>query len=94
MSSGLVICNNCRREVHQDGDPNQAYGWRHCNDKTPACGFADGAALGSNFIRYPTSTSEIVGPYCGRDVDPSEREEQGGTRAERRRRGWKGGNKP
>jgi hypothetical protein len=37
MSSGLVICSKCRRELHQDGIPSQEHGWRHCEDKTPRC---------------------------------------------------------
>lgn len=56
MSCGLVICSECRREVHQDG-PDQT--WRHCQDKTPRC---DGAVS-----RYPSSRAEIVGPFCGAD---------------------------
>jgi hypothetical protein len=60
MSSGLMICSRCRREVHQDGPKNIANGWRHCVDRTPRC-FA-----GSS--EYPASRAEIVGPFCGADT--------------------------
>ena len=67
MSTGIVICSVCSREVHQDGprewhgksDPNGTATWRHCEDKTPVC---SGAA-----IAYPESTAQIVGRWCGCD---------------------------
>jgi hypothetical protein len=67
MSSGLVICSVCRREVHQDGptpaptppDRYPSTGWTHCEDGTPRC---DGATS-----TYPTSRAEIVGRFCACD---------------------------
>lgn len=64
MSTGLVICSACRREVHQDGGrpaPDQPAGWRHCEDQSPRC---EGATS-----RYPENAGEIVGLYCGADDD-------------------------
>jgi hypothetical protein len=62
MSSGLVICSVCRREVHQDGNaltPGGTWTWRHCEDKSPRC---DGAS----FV-YPSKRSDIVGSFCEMD---------------------------
>lgn len=70
MSYGLVICGACKREVHQDGPSelvphtfgngsSEVTTWRHCEDKTPRCAGASS--------KYPESTVEIVGPFCGRD---------------------------
>lgn len=61
MSTGLVICSVCKREVHQDapfkqGEPR---GWRHCEDKTPRCAGATSD--------YPLSAAEIRGRWCGSD---------------------------
>ena len=56
MSTGIVICSECKREVHQDGE-NQT--WRHCGDKTPRCEGAKSV--------YPKSRDEIEGKYCGVD---------------------------
>lgn len=56
MSTGIVVCSLCRREVHQDG-PHHT--WTHCDDKSPRCV----GAVSS----YPSDKSEIVGPYCGVD---------------------------
>lgn len=56
MSYGLVICSECKREVHQDG-PNNT--WRHCEDKTPRC-------LNAMSV-YPESTASIKGKFCGCD---------------------------
>ena len=56
MSSGLVICSICKREVHQEGAD---HGWIHCQDQTPRCTLADSI--------YPDDYSQIVGPYCGKD---------------------------
>jgi len=58
MSTGLVICSKCYREVHQDGENHS---WRHCEDKTSRC-------EGASSI-YPLSRSFIKGKYCGRDDD-------------------------
>lgn len=55
MSSGIVVCSVCNREVHQDG----LRAWRHCEDRTALC--SDGSGI------YPASTEAIVGRWCGRD---------------------------
>lgn len=67
MSTGLVVCSVCNREVHQDGPPKypdkpagfREPTWTHCEDKTPMCDEAKGV--------YPYNKNIIVGPYCGRD---------------------------
>ncbi len=59
MSTGLVICSVCRKEVHQDG-PKHA--WRHCSrfqGWTPIC---EGATA-----VYPKRRSDIVGMFCQAD---------------------------
>lgn len=56
MSYGLVVCDKCHREVHQDAVRQ----WYHCEDATPIC------LLGTAV--YPKSTAEIVGRYCGHDA--------------------------
>ena len=60
MSTGVVVCSLCRREIHQDGErdiPGQT-GWRHCDDKSPRC-------FGAK-ADYPLS-DEPLGKWCGRD---------------------------
>ncbi len=61
MSTGLVICSKCKREVHQDGPHllDEPSTWRHCEDKSQRC---EGAVSA-----YPTSKAEIVGEFCGID---------------------------
>lgn len=59
MSYGLVICSQCKHEVHQSGNRNLANGWQHCDDRSTIC--ESGLAV------YPKSKDEIVGPYCGID---------------------------
>lgn len=54
MSTGLVICSTCKREVHQG-----AGFWYHCEDRSPRCELASSV--------YPKSLDEIVGKYCGMD---------------------------
>lgn len=61
MSTGIVICSICKRELHQSGDRAIENGWMHCEDRTPRC--SDGSAV------FPESTAEIVGKWCGMD-DP------------------------
>ena len=34
MSTGLVVCSICHREVHQDGPEHS---WTHFNDQSPRC---------------------------------------------------------
>ncbi len=60
MSTGIVVCSKCRREVHQDGpkDKDGRYGWRHCEDKTPKC---EGAT-----VDY-AERGEPKGRFCGMD---------------------------
>lgn len=64
MSTGLVICDICHREVHQDGpvDANGRATWRHCNDKTPASDCVKAQ------VRYG-SREEVVGKACFADVE-------------------------
>jgi hypothetical protein len=69
MSSGVVVCSACRREVHQDGppawpSPGAALTWRHCEDKTPRCAGAHSA--------FPASPADIVGRWCGMDQTPGQ----------------------
>lgn len=59
MSTGLVICSVCNREVHQDGNKLFMNGWRHCEDGSVMC--ADGQAI------YPKNLSDIKGVWCGKD---------------------------
>jgi hypothetical protein len=61
MSYGLVICSQCKREVHQTGprDQHGKYGWQHCEDKTARCEAAESV--------YPAAKSDIRGQYCGHD---------------------------
>lgn len=59
MSTGLVICSMCNREVHQDG-PKLT--WRHCSrfhGWTPLC---DGAK-----VIFPQSRADITGLFCQAD---------------------------
>jgi hypothetical protein len=53
-SYGIMVCADCRREVHQ-----LPAGWIHCEDSTSIC-------EGSKPV-YPQSKEEIKGAYCGRD---------------------------
>lgn len=61
MSWGTVICEVCKRQVHQDGpkDSNGRTTWTHCEDKTARC-------PGATSI-FPASVDEIRGKYCGCD---------------------------
>jgi hypothetical protein len=74
MSTGLVICSACKREVHQRVGYRDANGveqvvyetavyprriWVHCEDRSLMC-------PGASAI-YPNSKDEIVGKYCGED---------------------------
>lgn len=59
MSTGMVICSRCQREVHQDGDHRVRKGWRHCEDGTPICDLASAA--------YPMSVEDVRGSYCCAD---------------------------
>lgn len=65
MSTGLVICSVCGKEVHQDGMRDAATGkteWRHCSrfhGWTPLC---DGAT-----VMYPHARIQIVGLFCQAD---------------------------
>lgn len=66
MSTGMVICSACKRELHQDGDKAIQNGWIHCPDKTAMC-------IGAH-AEYPKSPSDIKGPWCGRDDEPRKRD--------------------
>lgn len=64
MSYGLVICSECKREVHQKRRPypvddSKPFEWFHCEDQTPRCKGASGS--------FPRSKDEIAGKFCGRD---------------------------
>jgi len=65
MSSGLVVCSKCKREVHQgDAKLFPPKGWYHCigtrwDADTPIC-------EGAKAI-WPPSQREINGPFCGVD---------------------------
>jgi len=62
MSYGLMICDVCKREVHQDGtkDPEtQRFVWKHCNTGSWIC-------KGASAI-YPASRDEILAEFCGAD---------------------------
>jgi hypothetical protein len=81
VSYGLVICNQCKREVHQDGSPTLPNGpntWRHCEDKTPRC-------VGAVSI-YPSARADIAGKWCGRDEMGSPEEPRGALKPRARRK--------
>ena len=59
MSTGMVICSVCKREVHQDGPSNISRGWQHCEDGSPRC---EGASSD-----YPRRASDVRGAYCCAD---------------------------
>jgi hypothetical protein len=59
MSYGIVVCSECRHEVHQTGPMDKQRGWQHCEDKSPMCILANAV--------YPLSKAEIQGSYCGKD---------------------------
>lgn len=59
MSTGLVICSICKREVHQWGEITVGRGWVHCPDRTPIC-------EGAHAI-YPRTQGEILGAPCCAD---------------------------
>ena len=61
MSTGIVVCSICSREVHQ----SVYHKWTHCEDATPLCPYAERV--------YPKSTDEIKGAWCGSDGSPRER---------------------
>jgi len=58
MSTGMVICSKCLREVHQDLVDHT---WYHCEDATPRCDGADSV--------YPLM-GHVKGYWCGRDGNP------------------------
>jgi len=55
MSYGLVICSECKYEVHQGS--NRV--WFHCDGMTPICPGATAS--------YPKDADEIQGRWCGAD---------------------------
>ncbi len=65
MSSGLVVCSKCLREVHQgDREKFPPKGWYHCFGKRLA---ADSPMCEGATAVYPPSLDKISGPYCGAD---------------------------
>jgi hypothetical protein len=54
MSCGIVVCSNCKREVHMEDRL-----WSHCEDGTSLC--AEASAV------YPRTHAAIQGKWCGRD---------------------------
>jgi len=67
MSTGLVICSNCHRVVHQTDD-----GWFHCgvaaHDVTPRC-------EGAHAV-YPARREDISGRVCESDGPAPSRAEE------------------
>jgi len=62
MSSGLVICSACGREVHQTGPREIRNGWRHCRysgEQTPICAGAS--------ADYPRRNEDVKGWACQAD---------------------------
>ena len=61
MSTGIVKCSKCSKEVHQEGE-DFGYGkhsWIHCESNRPMC--EDASA------EYVHKISDIVGKWCGKD---------------------------
>ena len=76
MSTGMVICSRCQREVHQDGDHRIRKGWRHCNGASPIYRLRENRrALASELTPicdggspvYPMSVEDVRGAYCCAD---------------------------
>lgn len=70
MSSGLVVCSACKREVHQkridklpppgtERTGEKELVWYHCEGETIICEHATAVA--------PASLADVVGNYCGAD---------------------------
>ena len=55
MSTGIIICSICHRELHQQSDRS----WYHCEDATPEC------KPGQH--EYAGKLSRIKGKWCGAD---------------------------
>ena len=65
MSSGLVVCSTCGKEVHQDGPRDAQTGrasWRHCSRLHGWTALCQGATA-----VYPRSMGDIVGLFCQAD---------------------------
>lgn len=62
MSTGLVICSGCHREVHQGATRSDGARWYHCEDRSAMC-------RGATAI-YPRTRQDIKGNYCGADEPP------------------------
>ena len=54
MSCGLVVCSECKREIHQERGGR----WYHCEDGTDRC---DGA------IAHYAERYQVKGKACFRD---------------------------
>lgn len=63
MSTGIVFCSACRREVHQHGRGGT---WLHCEDRSPICPSTPTDTVAP---QYPNRLDDIVGRWCGRDDD-------------------------
>lgn len=66
MSSGVVMCSKCKKEVHQNGlkDVNNCTAWTHCSGTwlkpgTPIC---EGAKV------VFAALGELKGDWCGADA--------------------------
>lgn len=57
MSTGMVICSICGKEVHQWGDREVSRGWVHCETREPICGSAI----------YPKARADVKGKACEAD---------------------------
>jgi hypothetical protein len=57
MSTGIVICSVCFRELHQS--PNRK--WYHCEDNSLECK--------EGYHEYAMELKRIKGRWCGADND-------------------------
>ena len=62
MSTGLVICSACGREVHQNGPSDIRKGWRHCRfsgEQSSLCTHGE--------VVYPRFAEDVKGWACQMD---------------------------
>lgn len=62
MSTGMVICSQCGREVHQNGPRDVRNGWRHCRQSGEQTGLCNGA-----IAVYPKRAEDVKGWACQMD---------------------------
>ena len=62
MSTGLVICSVCGREVHQWGDKREMNGWEHCGASGPTTPMCEKASA-----VYSWRRADVVGEACEAD---------------------------